>query len=57
MIVGIDVYHEKFKQLSSVVGFVASMDKKYTEWYLVADMQRSTHQELMQSVQNAFHKV
>ncbi|KAL4105103.1 hypothetical protein QTP88_020376 [Uroleucon formosanum] len=57
MIVGIDVYHEKGKQMSSVVGFVASMDKTFTEWYSVAAMQRSTHQELMKSVQDAFHKV
>ncbi|XP_003245599.2 piwi-like protein Ago3 [Acyrthosiphon pisum] len=57
MIVGIDVYHEKDKQMSSVVGFVASMDKTFTEWYSVAAMQRSTHQELMKSVQDAFHKV
>ncbi|XP_022171132.1 piwi-like protein Ago3 [Myzus persicae] len=57
MIVGIDVYHEKGKQTSSVVGFVASMDKTFTEWYSVAAMQRSTHQELMKSVQDAFHKV
>ncbi|XP_026821095.1 piwi-like protein Ago3 isoform X2 [Rhopalosiphum maidis] len=57
MIVGIDVYHEKGKQMSSVVGFVASMDKTFTEWYSVAAMQRSTHQELMKSMQDAFHKV
>jgi len=57
MIVGIDVYHEKDKQMSSVVGFVASMDKTFTEWYSVAAMQRSTHQELMKSMQDAFHKV
>lgn len=57
MIVGIDVYHEKGKQMSSVVGFVASMDKTFTEWYSVAGMQKSTHQELMKSVQEAFHKV
>lgn len=57
MIVGIDVYHEKGKQMSSVVGFVASMDKTFTEWYSVAAMQRSTHQELMKSIQDAFHKV
>lgn len=57
MIVGIDVYHEKGKQLSSVVGFVASMDKTFTQWYSVAGMQKSTHQELMKSVQEAFHKV
>jgi len=57
MIVGIDVYHEKDKQMSSVVGFVASMDKAFTEWYSVAAIQRSTHQELMKSVQDAFHKV
>ncbi|XP_022162768.1 piwi-like protein Ago3 [Myzus persicae] len=57
MIVGIDAYHEKGKQMSSVVGFVASMDKNFTQWYSVAAMQKSTHQELMKSVQNAFHKV
>ncbi|XP_025198064.1 piwi-like protein Ago3 [Melanaphis sacchari] len=57
MIVGIDVYHEKGKQMSSVVGFVASMDKTFTQWYSVAAMQRSTHQELMKSMQDAFHKV
>jgi len=57
MIVGIDVYHEKGKQLSSVVGFVASMDKTFTQWYSVAGMQKSTHQELMKSIQTAFHKV
>lgn len=57
MIVGIDVYHEKGKQLSSVVGFVASMDKTFTQWYSVAGMQKSTHQELMKSIQDAFHKV
>jgi len=57
MIVGIDVYHEKGKQMSSVVGFVASMDKTFTEWYSVAAMQRSTHQELIKSMQDAFHKV
>ncbi|MBO8666397.1 hypothetical protein INO76_15320, partial [Staphylococcus aureus] len=45
------------KQMSSVVGFVASMDKTFTEWYSVAAMQRSTHQELMKSMQDAFHKV
>lgn len=57
MIVGIDVYHEKNKQMSSVVGFVASMDRTFTEWYSVAGMQKSTHQELMKSIQDAFHKV
>lgn len=57
MIVGIDVYHEKGKQMSSVVGFVASMDKTFTQWYSVAGMQKSTHQELMKCVQEAFHKV
>lgn len=57
MIVGIDVYHEKGKQMSSVVGFVASMDKTFTQWHSVAGMQKSTHQELMKSVQEAFHKV
>jgi len=57
MIIGIDVYHEKGKQLSSVVGFVASMDKTFTEWYSVAGMQKSTHQELIRSIQEAFHKV
>lgn len=57
MIVGIDVYHEKGKQLSSVIGFVASMDKTFTEWYSVAGMQKSSHQELLKSIQDAFHKV
>jgi hypothetical protein len=57
MIVGIDVYHEKSKQMSSVVGFVASMDRTFTEWYSVAGMQKSTHQELMKCIQEAFHKV
>lgn len=57
MIVGIDVYHEKGKQMSSVVGFIASMDKTFTEWYSVAGMQKSTHQELMKSIQDSFHKV
>ncbi|VVC30372.1 Ribonuclease H-like domain,Piwi domain,PAZ domain [Cinara cedri] len=56
MIVGIDVYHEKGKQLSSVVGIVASMDKTYTEWCSMAAMQKSTHQELLNSIQDAFHK-
>lgn len=57
MIIGIDMYHEKGKQLSSVVGFVASMDKTFTEWYSVAGMQKSTHQELMKCIQDAFHRV
>lgn len=57
MLIGIDVYHEKGNQLSSVVGFVASMDKTFTEWYSVTSMQKSTHQELMKSIQEAFHKV
>lgn len=57
MIIGIDVYHEKGKQLSSVVGFVASMDKTFTEWYSVAGMQKSTHQELMKSIEDSFHRV
>jgi len=57
MIVGIDVYHEKNKQMSSVVGLVASMNNKFTEWYSVAVMQKSSHQEIMKSVQNAFDKI
>lgn len=57
MIIGIDVYHEKGKQLSSVVGLVASMDKTFTQWYSVAGMQKSTHQELMKSIQDSFHRV
>lgn len=57
MIVGIDVYHEKGKQLSSVVGFVASMDKTFTQWHSVAGIQKNTHQELMRCIQDAFHKV
>jgi len=32
MIVGIDVYHEKGKQMSSAVSFVALMDQKCIEW-------------------------
>ncbi|XP_050425877.1 piwi-like protein Ago3 [Adelges cooleyi] len=57
MIVGIDVYHEKSKQASSVVGFVASMDKLFTEWQAVASIQKSTHQELIRAIHEAFHKV
>ncbi|XP_050528911.1 piwi-like protein Ago3 [Daktulosphaira vitifoliae] len=57
MIVGIDVYHEKGKQVSSVVGFVASLDKHFTQWTSVAAMQKSTHQELVKSIQDSFHKV
>lgn len=57
MIIGIDVYHEKGKQSCSVVGFVASMDQTFTKWYSVAGMQKSTHQELLRSIQDAFHKV
>lgn len=57
MIVGIDVYHENKKHLSSVVGVVASMDKTFTEWYSVAGFQKSTHQEILKSIQNSFHKV
>lgn len=56
MIVGIDVYHEKGKQLNSVVGIVASVDKTFTEWYTLAAMQKSTHQELVKSMQDSFHK-
>lgn len=57
MIIGIDIYHQKGKQMNSVVGFIASMDKAFTEWYSVAALQKSTHQELMKSMQDAFHKV
>lgn len=57
MVIGIDVYHEKGHQMSSVVGFVASMDKTFTHWYSIAEIQQSTHQELMSSMQKAFHKV
>lgn len=57
MLVGIDVYHEKGKQLTSVVGFVASMDKTFTQWYSVAGIQKNTHQEIMICIQEAFHKV
>lgn len=56
MLVGIDTYHEKNKLSNSVVGFVASMDKTFTEWYSVASVQKSTHQELMLFIQEAFHK-
>lgn len=57
MVIGIDTYHEKGNQMSSVVGFVASMNRTFTEWYSVAEIQKSTYQELMISMQNAFHKV
>lgn len=56
MIVGIDVYHEKGKQLSSVVGIVASMNKTFTDWCAFATIQRSTHQELIKSMHSIFHK-
>lgn len=56
MIVGIDVYHEKGKQLSSVVGIIASMDKTFTEWCTLAAMQKNSHQELVKSIQDSFHK-
>lgn len=56
MIVGIDVYHEKRQQLNSVVGFIASMNKYFTNWYSVAIRQKSTHQELVGSIPEAFHK-
>lgn len=57
MIIGIDTYHEKNKQLSSVVGFVASMDKAYTQWYSVAGIQKSSQEEIMSTIQMAFHTV
>jgi len=57
MIVGIDAYHEKRKQGTSVIGFVASMDKTFTEWYSVADVQKSTYQENSSTNQFIFHKI
>lgn len=57
MIIGIDVYHEKGKQFSSVVGIVASMDKTFTQWYSVARIQKSTHQELIQCMQDSYDKL
>ncbi|XP_050528913.1 protein argonaute-3-like [Daktulosphaira vitifoliae] len=57
MIVGIDVYHEKGKQVSSVVGFIASLDKHFTQWTSVATMQKCTHQELVKPIQDSFRKV
>lgn len=57
MIVGIDVYHEKNKQVSSIVGIVASLDKTFTQWCSVVKKQPSTHQELLASIQISFHEL
>lgn len=57
MIVGIDVYHEKNKQVPSVVGIVASLDKTFTKWCSVANKQPSTHQELLSALHVSFHKL
>ncbi|XP_016660256.1 piwi-like protein 2 [Acyrthosiphon pisum] len=56
MIVGIDVYREEGKQ-TSVVGFVATMNETFTEWYSASAMQKSTHRELMKSMKDAFKLV
>lgn len=57
MIVGIDVYHEKHKQVPSIVGLVASLDKTFTQWCSVVKKQHNTHQEIMGSVQISFHEL
>jgi len=57
MIVGIDTFHEKYKQGASVIGFVASMDKTFTEWYSVAEVQKSTYQEKSSTNQFIFYKI
>lgn len=57
MIVGIDTYHEKNNQMSSVVGIVASMDARFTKWYSVACRQKSSKHELMYNIQTTFHNV
>jgi len=56
MIIGIDVYHDKFKLFTSIVGFVASMDKTFTEWYSIAEMQKNTNQEIFETIHISMHK-
>lgn len=57
MIVGIDVYHEKNKQISSVIGFVASLDKTFTQWYSVAKIQNNTQKEIGDNIHIAFYEI
>jgi len=53
MIIGIDTYHEIKKRYCSVVGFVASMDNFFTEWFSSAIIHKNSHQEISTS----FHVV
>lgn len=53
MIIGIDAYHETRKRYCSVVGFVASIDRFFTEWFSSAIIHKSSHQEISTS----FHVV
>lgn len=57
MIVGIDVYHENTKQYNSVVGFVASTDKTFTQWCSVSIIQKNSQQEMLDCLPNCFNKV
>lgn len=56
MIIGIDTYHEKNKCLPSVVGFVASMDKTFTNWFSLATIQKNTYEEMLSSFQTTINK-
>lgn len=56
MIIGIDVYHEKNLCSPSVVGFVASMDKTFTNWFSLAIIQNNTYEEILCSFQTTINK-
>lgn len=57
MIVGIDIYHEKKKQFSSVLGIVASVNKTFSQWYSVAKIQKNTHIEIADIIHVAFYEI
>lgn len=56
MIIGIDAYHESKKRMSSVIGFVASMNASYTRWFSTAIIHKSTHQEFSPNLHVAMNK-